>query len=271
MAALLAIALAACGSNEQARESAPRAARLSGCAMTVNVFTVPTPGARRLVPKRYRLSSELRTGKTAVDFWVLDCEHVRVDGGVPGPATVNLVSAVVSDPLVARPRQRVAPAAYDHYVLWADVDRPALAAALRRAGLPAVFVPGLRRGGVDPQMTEAPDRYRLAMPISTVLDKPHDHGNSWWRDDASGRTARLELRVRQANDHLCSESDCLATVTAPLGSALADLLGVTKLRARASFDHLPLDAQMTFSAPRCTRFARERTLRCGAKSSVRSE
>jgi hypothetical protein len=225
------------------------AVTLARCEMNVDEFPVPAAGVQRLVPDRYRLSRYVGTRMTALDTWVLECARVRIDGRDRGRAVLSLVAAVVRDPTRGRgPRELIAPNEYHHYLLWAHTTSSPLAVRLRRAGMPAEVVDAIRRSRARAITTTVPapeGRYSVRMDPRTVLDQVHSHDNSWWSDRRGGGRTRLRLRAARVNDHACAHDPC-SRITAARGSRLAAVLGARSRTSRASFDHLPLDAEVDF-------------------------
>lgn len=216
------------------------------CEMTVDVFPVPLAGVRRRVPSRYALASYPGDKLTAIDVWVLDCRRFPVGTRPHRPAALAMIGAVV----VGRSpsSQALSPKNYEHYLLSAQTNSAKVGAWLRRSGLPAETVPRLRTSrGARRRVTEVPSRsspYVLLAPLSGTRDKPHDHFNAWRRDDPVGRTAALELRVKDASDVYCPARLC-GRITATRSGPLAELLGARSRRARVSLSHLPVNPAVT--------------------------
>ena len=255
-AVLLATVADGCGSPDSDSPPTPsRAMRLASCEMTVDVFPVPVAAVRRHVTARYELLAYGRADRAAIDVWVLDCRGVPLGArAARRPAALALVGAVVAGPRRGRPVEAPSPKDYQHYLLAAHTNRPELAASLRRAGLAAETVRGLRSSRVGRRrVTEVASRASplvVSAPLSGARDRPHDHFNVWWHDGRDGRTSALELRADGANDRYCRARLC-GTITTTRPSRLARLLGARSRRAHVSLRHLPLDPTLRLTTLGC--------------------
>ena len=249
LAVVLSLGGTACGeSSEPDAPRTPRTVRLTGCWMTVHLFRTPVARVRAFVPAPFRIGDYLGARDATLAMWVLACD--RVDAGRrPAPAILGLVGVQVAPP-GAPPGTDAGPANFNHYLLGADTNSPALMEALRASGQPARLVRGLsfQRGGGARAVDPAP-RGGYALSIRAhALDRPHTHANVFW----FGRSA-IQLRVPHANDRYCQHPGrgCVATATAPTGSKLWRLLGGrTPARATTGFDHLKVRRASLVLRPR---------------------
>ena len=249
LAVALSIGTAACGdSSEPEAPRTPHIVRLAGCWMTVHLFPTPVARVRTFVPAPFRIGDYLGARDATLAIWVVACDRVHAGRG-PAPAVLSLVGVQVATP-GAPPGIDVGPADFNHYLLGADTNSPALLAALRAAGQPARLVRGLRfeRRATARAVNPAPRGGFVVDIGATKLDRPHTHANVFW----FGRSA-IQLRVPHANDRYCvrAGTGCMATATAPAGSKLRRLLGTrTPARATTGFDHLKVRSASLVLRPR---------------------
>jgi hypothetical protein len=223
---------------------------LAGCYMTLDVFGVDRAHIRAFVPARYRLGSYAGAGRASLAFWVIACDSIRVGMQRPRPGVLSLIGAQIRSPV--NPLATVAPAVFDHYLLFAHSNDKQLVARLRSVGLPADWVPGMR---FRRQRTAVASVAWKAGPYEVRVhgygaEAPHDHDNSYWHDGPGG-TSRLELRFSRATDRGCAHcSDAGVFTTSP--SPIARLLGAASLtNPNAAFDHNKITSgDATLFAPR---------------------
>jgi hypothetical protein len=231
--ALLALALASA-------VSAPAAAH-GGGAHTARVTGTPVElrGCFLTAAFAPRPASELDFGMPfygpdpLVGVWGLRCDGSRVAGRRSGALVISLVGVPVG---LTSPGAVPLANNFAHRLLRIDTSSRRLAAAARRAGLPAHLAAArYRHSGL---------RGRLAVPGSHAVTvgaslpdptNPHDHANVF---ESRGGGA-LSVAIEDAFDRFClSPGDgCTATMRAAPGSALARALGGRSAPVRAAFDH----------------------------------
>jgi hypothetical protein len=94
---------------------------------------------------------------------------------------LSLVAIQIASPL-RHPKRKPYPADFDHYLIWAHSNDPALVTRLRQAGFPAFLVAGMRfdrSSGAVATIPWSAGSYKLAVRASS-LDHPHSHDNSFW-------------------------------------------------------------------------------------------
>jgi hypothetical protein len=198
-----AVLLAGCGARHGAATPANQV-ELAGCHMTVHLLAVDPDRVRGLVPARYRLGTYAAGDRATLTFWVMACDAVRMGASRPHPAILSLVGAQVRSPLT--PSVAAGPARFDHYLLFAQANDPALVRALRGAGLPADLVRGMRFSRRREAVADVPWR-RGAYQVRVHgygSEVRHDHDNSYWHDGRAG-ASRLEVRLYGATDRACAE------------------------------------------------------------------
>jgi hypothetical protein len=150
---------------------------------------------------------------------------------------LSLIGVQVRSPL--NPTAPVAPATFDHYLLFAHSSDKALVERLRGVGLPADWVPGMRFHRDRVAVADVPwsEGAYVVRVRGSGSEAPHDHDNSYWHDGPGGRTSRLELRFYHATDRGCA--DCAdASVVTTARSPIARLLGTRSFtRPHVAFDH----------------------------------
>jgi hypothetical protein len=207
--------------------------------MTVHVFAIDASRLRGRLPGRYLVGSYAGPGRAPLVFWVIACDSTRVGPAPPRPAILGLIGIEIRSPLGRGPK-RQGPATFDHYLLYGQSDDRGVADALRAAGLPAAWVPGMTFTRTKASSTAfvpwPPAPYRLTAHGSG-FDILHNHDNSYWHE-SGGRLGRLEIRMYNAHDCSCGGAHCRGTgVATRAGSPLAQLLGAPRAQAFAAFDH----------------------------------
>jgi hypothetical protein len=206
--------------------------------MTVHVFGVASSHAQSVVPRRYVLGTYAGADQAAVVFWVIDCDAIQLRGGQPRAGILALIGVEIQAPL--NPTARQAPASFNQYLVFAQSNDPAMVNAVRLAGLPAYWVPGIRftRGkrtlAVVPWI---PDPYELKARVYG-FDVAHNHDNSFWHETGAG-LGRLEVFFYHARDRGCRQPAlCQGSVLTTRDSRLAYLLGApSRVDPAGVFDH----------------------------------
>jgi hypothetical protein len=226
----------AAGGGRVARVGSHGQVALGGCHMTLDVFAADRAGIRALVPSRYRLGSYAGEGRATLAFWVISCDSSRIGSERARPLVLSLVGAQVRSPV--NPVAPVAPATFDHYLLFAHSSDKALVERLRGVGLPADWVPGMRfhRGRVAVASVPWSRGPYVVRVRGNGYEQPHDHDNSYWHDGPGG-TSRLEVRFYRATDRGCSDCSDAGVFTSSR-SPIARLLGASSFtRPYVAFDH----------------------------------
>jgi hypothetical protein len=168
-----------------------------------------------------------------VGVWGLACDGSRVAGRPGGALVLSLVGVPVG---LTSPGAVPLANNFAHRLLRIDTSSRRLAAAARRAGLPAhATAARYRRSGLRGRMV-VPGSHSMAVAASLPdPTNPHDHANLF--EHRGG--GRLSLSIEDAHDRFClSPGDgCSASLDAARGSALARLLGARSAPVRAGFDH----------------------------------
>jgi hypothetical protein len=121
-----------------AHDDAGAVVRFADCTEFVGVSSVDVVAARALVPAAYTLVSDAAGAKLVVR--VADCAAVRVGPGRALPGRVAQIGLMIVSP----DGTATDPAtAINNYTLSYATNAPALALALRAAGVPAELDPGL--------------------------------------------------------------------------------------------------------------------------------
>jgi hypothetical protein len=154
----------------------------------------------------------------------------------------------------------IAPATFDHYLLYAQTNDRELVLLLHRVGLSADLVPGIAFSRGRVAVTRVPwprEPYKVSVH-GYGFEAPHDHDNSYWHDGRAG-TSRFEIRFYHATDRGCVE--CHDTgVSTTSGGPIAYLLGRQPFTpAYVGFDHNKVvTGEATLFAPRRLTLARAR-------------
>jgi hypothetical protein len=234
------------GAHSAVAQSAHGAVKLRECWMTVAYVPRPAAGLVRAFPRPPDLSQTFYGPDPLLGVWAVSCARGRVAGRRAGPVVLSLVGVPVA---LTAPGAPPLANFLAHALIRADTNSRALAAALRRAGLPGRLRAALRyrhsRPGVVPfsGALDVPGGYRLEVTASAPdPTNPHQHSNRFTYRGRNGRMAQLGLVAASAFDRFCfpAAGGCSASVSAPPGSALADLLGGTSVQARVGFDHARL-------------------------------
>jgi hypothetical protein len=227
-------------------QSASSAVKLRECWMTVAYVPRPASVLEGAFPALPDLTETFYGPDPLFGVWAVSCARGQVAGRRVGRVVLSLVGV---------PMALTAPGApplanfLAHALIRADTNSRALAAGLRRTGLPARLRRALRyrhsRRGVVPfkAALELPGAYHLEVNAS-ALDptNPHEHSNRFTYPAQSGRAPQLGLEAAAAVDRFCFPvaGNCSAFLAAPPESALANLLGDTSAEARVAFDHVKL-------------------------------
>jgi hypothetical protein len=233
------------------------------CFVTLTVVPVTEANARRYVPAEYGLARDVgpqlavygastatASHEATAIAWDFACDRTIVPGGPPGPARLSLVAVHISRAPSADLHATGIPPnvfanTWNHYLVWAHTDNPALAGHLHKAGIPIEVVDTFRfhsnAVGDDITVTSRLSPYRVTnnANVDDVVFGPHDHTNEFWFGAAPHATV-LRLRVHYARDLECIltvQVDCRGEIEAPAGSAVADLLGSTKVATRYAARH----------------------------------
>jgi hypothetical protein len=219
------------------------AVALRECHLTA-VF-VPRPAAvlRPVFERPLDLSRTFYGSDPLLGVWALACERGRVDGRRVGRIRTALVGV---------PHDLTTPGApplanhFAHALVRLDTTSPPLAAAARRAGIPARVARGIayRHSAVGKVPFAGrmwvPGGFRLAVRASELdPTNPHDHANRFDHRGAGRRAGSLGMAIQDAVDRFCfpGSGPCGASIKAPRRSALARLLGRRPVPVRAGFDH----------------------------------
>jgi hypothetical protein len=229
-----------------ANQAAGGAVKLRDCWMTVGYL--PRPAARLLEVFRMPpdLSQTFYGRDPLLGVWALSCARAKVGEDRVGRVIVSLVGVPMGLTSVGAP-----PLAnfFAHSLIAVDTSSPALARALRRAGLPGRVARTARyrhsRPGALPftgKLT-VPGRYRLRVSAREPdPTNPHDHSNLFSYRGRTGRVTQLGLSAGSAFDRFClpASGGCRASLGAERGSGLGRLFGDTSAPARIGFDHAKL-------------------------------
>jgi hypothetical protein len=235
-------------------QSAHAAVKLRACWMTVAYVPRRADALKRAFPRLPDLAQTFYGPDPLIGVWAVSCARSRVAGRRVGPVVLSLVGVPVA---LTAPGAPPLANFLAHALIRADTNSRVLAAALRRAGLPGQLgrAMGYRhsRPGVIPSSgaLDVPGAYRLEVSASAPdPTNPHRHSNRFTYRGRTGRAAQLGLATATAFDHFCfpTAGGCSATVAAPPGSALAEVLGGTATQARVGFDHAKL-ARLDVSLP----------------------
>jgi hypothetical protein len=222
---------------------AATAVRLRECFLTAAFVPRPADALQSVFGDPLDLSVTFYGSDPLLGVWGLACERSRVAGRPAGRVVVSLVG--VPTGLTSAGALPLANN-FAHRLLRIDTSSRQLAAAARRAGLPARLSSAARyrhtAAGRVPSSGRlvVPDRYAIRVSASAAdPTNPHDHANLFEHRAADGRAAALTLSIADAFDRFCLApgEGCTASVRAPRGSALARLLGGSSAPARAGFDH----------------------------------
>ena len=253
--------------------------RLSGCTVTNPLFPDDPTRLRRFVPAGYELGTNGFFGPDVATIvaGVLACgrdgerQGISIDGGPAVPTVISLVAVqVVADPAEGHPADPVwdlynrstlnfLPSS-SWYLIDARTDNAALAARLRRTGLPVAHTPRLayqqdyEGGSTKRDSVSAPtrrSRYRLT--TTTMFPDSFDHNHDWffWYDRPQGRTGFF-LHLHAMSDSSCGyhasphvreiHPSCKATLRVSPRSKLARLLGASSRTTPYAFNHPPSHA-----------------------------
>ena len=231
------------GAHATLPQSAHASVKLRDCWMTVAYVPRPAGALETVFPRLPDLTQTFYGPDPLLGVWAVSCDRGRVAGTRTGPVILSLVGVPVALTAPAAP-----PLAnfFAHALIGADTNSRALAAALRRAGLPGRLRRAMRyrhsRSGTLPSrgVLGIPGAYRLEVS-ATLADptNPHQHSNRFAYRSRSGRMVQLGLAAANAFDRFClpEAGDCSASVAALPGSGLANALGGTSAQARVGFDH----------------------------------
>ena len=242
------------GAHSAMSRSTHGAVKLRECWMTVAYVPRPAAALEKAFPRLPDLTQTFYGVDPLLGVWAVSCERGRVAGRRVGRVVLSLVGVPVA---LTAPGAPPLANFLAHALVRADTNSRVLAAGLRRAGLPgrlrgAVRYRHSRRGIVPFKGTlDTPGAYRLKVSASTPdPTNPHQHSNRFTYRGPSGRVVQLGLATAAAFDRFCfpAGGDCSASVAAPPGSALADVLGGTSAKATVGFDHAKL-ARLALSLP----------------------
>jgi hypothetical protein len=242
------------GAHSALPHSAHAAVKLRGCWMTVAYVPRPADALRRAFPRLPDLAQTFYGPDPLLGVWAVSCARGRVAGRRVGRIVLSLIGVPVA---LSAPGAPPLANFLAHALTRADTDSRVLAAAMRRAGLPGRLgrAMGYRhsRPGVVPSSgaLDVPGAYRLEVSASAPdPTNPHRHSNGFTYRGRRGQVDRLGLATATAFDRFCfpTAGGCNATVAAPPGSALAEVLGGTSTQARVGFDHAKL-ARLDVSLP----------------------
>jgi hypothetical protein len=165
-----------------------------------------------------------------VGVWALACDRSRVAGRRAGALVVSLVGVPVG---LTSPGAAPLANNFAHRLLRIDTSSRRLAAATRKAGLPATLVRSARyRGGRLVVPGEHTVAVRASLPDPT---NPHDHANLF--EHRGG--GQIAMTIEDASDRFCLTpgQGCSASLRARRGSTIAKLLDARSVPVRAAFDH----------------------------------
>jgi hypothetical protein len=242
------------GSHSATPRSVHGVVKLRECWMTVAYVPRPAAVLETAFARLPDLAQTFYGPDPLLGVWAVSCKRGRVAGRRVGPVVLSLVGVPVA---LAAPGAPPLANFFAHALIRADTNSRVLAAGLRRAGLPGRLRGTVRyrhsRPAVVPSRgtLDVPGAYRLEVSASTPdPTNPHQHSNRFSYRGRNGRLAQLGLTTATAFDRFCfpAGGDCSASVAAPPGSALADVLGGTSAKARVGFDHAKL-ARLDLSLP----------------------
>jgi hypothetical protein len=242
----LALAATAAAHGGGSPGAAPGTVTLRDCWLTVAYVPRPAGVLKKAFARPPDLSQTFYGPDPMLGIWAVSCDRGRAAGTRTGRVTLSLVGVPVRLSVLGAP-----PLAnfLSHALIRADTDSRVLAAALRRAGLPARLAKAMRYrhspAGAVPfrGALTVPGRYSLLVRAGDAdPTNPHDHVNRFDHRGRNGRLATLGLSADDAFDRFCLSSSgaCTASVGAPRRSALARLLGGSPAIARVGFDHARL-------------------------------
>jgi hypothetical protein len=242
------------GAHSALPRSAHAAVKLRACWMTVAYVSRPADALKRAFPRLPDLAQTFYGPDPLFGVWAVSCARGRVAGRRVGPVVLSLVGVPVA---LTAPGAPPLANFLAHALIRADTNSRVLAAGLRRAGLPGRLGRAMRyrhsRPGVmqSSGALDVPGAYRLEVSASAPdPTNPHQHSNRFTYRGPGGRVAQLGLATATAFDRFCfpTADGCSATVAAPPGSAVAEVLGATSAIARVGFDHAKL-ARLDVSLP----------------------
>jgi hypothetical protein len=234
------------GAHPATPQSVRGTVKLRDCWMTVAYVPRPATALKEAFPRLPDLTQTFYGPDPLLGVWAVSCARGRVAGRRVGPVVLSLVGVPVA---LTAPGAPPLANFLAHALIRADTNSRALAAGLRRAGLPGRLGRAVRyqhsRSGVAPfsGALDVPGGYRLEVSASTLdPTNPHQHSNRFSYRGRSGRAGQLGLATATARDRFCitAAGGCSASLAAPPGSVLAGVLGGTSAQARIGFDHAKL-------------------------------
>jgi hypothetical protein len=230
------------GAHSAMPRSGHGAVKLRGCFLTAVLVPRPASVLQPIFRQPLDLSQTFYGSDPLLGIWGLSCDGATVAGRRVGPTVTSLLGVPVA---LTSPDAVPLANNFGHALIRVDTNSRVLAAALRRAGLPARMAPKARYRHSPPGLL--PSRGRLVVPggyeiavSASDLDptNPHDHANRF-KHVGARRAGTMSLAVQNAVDRFCfpEAGTCSASVRAARGSALARLLGGRSAPVRAGFDH----------------------------------
>lgn len=217
-------------------------AKLRGCWLTAALIPTTADALEQAFREPLALTQTFYGPDPLVGIWGLACDRARVEGERLDRVILTLVGAPTG--LTA---EGAIPLAnnFAHALLRADTNSPALAKALRRAGLPGRHSDArFRHSDADalPSTGEfvVPERYRIEVAASEFdPTNPHDHLNSFSSVGGNGRRGVMGLFIDDAFDRFCipSVGGCDVLVRAHRRSPVRELLASGSAVPRVGFDH----------------------------------
>jgi hypothetical protein len=248
LAAILSLAatgsVAAHGGLHAAR--APRASgdvSLHGCWLSAAFVPVSAETLRASFGPALVLTQTFYGPEPLAGVWGLACARARIEEKRVDGVILSLVGAptgLTADGAVPLANN------FAHALRRADTNSPALAKALRRAGLPGRVAKDARYRHSSHETVPStgelvvPGKYRIEVAAGDLdPTNPHDHVNSFSSVGKTGRVAAMGLFTDDAFDRFCFPSfgSCSVSVRAHRRSPVRGLLGDGSAVARAGFDH----------------------------------
>ncbi len=245
------------GTHSALSQSAHAGVKLRACWMTVAYVPRPADALKTVFPRLPDLTQTFYGPDPLLGVWAVSSSRSRVAGRRAGPVVLSLVAVPVG---LTAPGAPPLANFLAHALIRADTNSRALAAGLRRAGLPGrLGTVRYRhsRPGVVPFSGALGIHGGYGLEVSASAPdptNPHQHSNLFTYRGRDGRVAQLGLATATAFDRFCfpAAGGCSAGVAAPPGSPLADALGGTSAQALVGFDHARLarlDARIIPSHP----------------------
>jgi hypothetical protein len=225
----LLVAATAGVSPAAADERAPITTDERDCVETDVARAVTTTGLDPLVPDRYTLSGVSATASRLIVI-TYTCQRVDVAGSLPLEPDGGLTTVTIAAAAVTHRDGEPLPSEQQLYVVWYGTDNLELFADLRRAGLPASYLPrssatvtggtgevawSVRGAGLDYDQT-------ASSPLPDT-DGPRDSTVVPWHDGPRG-----DLRLTVSNSRL-QESTAVVTADFTSNRVLSEIIALPRL------------------------------------------